>query len=209
MKALQRELPFYLTGLILLTLGIAITIHSRLGTSPFDALLVGLHRTVGLTIGSWEIVVGTTMILINAIALQKKPEFYAILTSLVTGIGIDSWLWILGDQLNPHSLIEQWIYLISGLIISCLGIATYLHSKLAPNPLDSSMLALSKLTGWKVSYSRAAISVVLVATAFFLSGPIGIGTLLNAIVSGAVIGFFLPYVKLMKDGLQKRARKLA
>lgn len=209
MKSFRKELPFYLTGLLLLTLGIAVTIHSQLGTSPFDALLVGLHRTIGLTIGSWEIVVGTTMILINAIALRKRPEFYAILTSIVTGIGIDSWLWVLGDQINPHSLLEQWFYLLIGLAISCIGIATYLQSKLAPNPLDSSMMALTELTGWKVSYSRAAISVILVAAAFLLNGPIGIGTLLNAVFSGVIIGFFLPIVRLIKEGLQKKIKEFA
>lgn len=209
MKKLRQELPFYLIGLILLTLGIAITIHSRLGTSPFDALLVGLHRTVGLTIGSWEIVIGTIMILGNAAALRKKPEFYAIATSLVTGIGIDSWLWVLGDQLTPQTLTVQWIYLVTGLLISCLGIATYLHSKLAPNPLDSSMVALSELTGWKVSYSRAAISIILVIAAFFLNGPIGIGTILNAVLSGVVIGIFLPYVQVIKAGVQKKAKQYA
>lgn len=54
MTLLKKGLHFYLFGLIILTLGIALSVLSLLGTSPFDALLVGLFRTFGLTIGSWE-----------------------------------------------------------------------------------------------------------------------------------------------------------
>jgi len=48
---------FYVSGIIIMTFGIALTIRSLMGTSPFDALLVGLFQTFGLTIGRWEIVV--------------------------------------------------------------------------------------------------------------------------------------------------------
>src|SRR5690625_7507331 len=94
LRLLKSGFHFYIIGIVILTLGIALTIQSTLGTSPFDALLVGLHRTFGLTVGSWEVVVGLTMLLGNALAERKKPEFYAILTSLITGICIDSWLFL-------------------------------------------------------------------------------------------------------------------
>ena len=42
---------FYVLGNLILTFGIALTIQSNLGTSPFDALLVGLSKQVGLTVG--------------------------------------------------------------------------------------------------------------------------------------------------------------
>jgi len=43
---------FYVLGILILTLGIAFTIQSELGASPFDALLVGLSVHAGLTVGS-------------------------------------------------------------------------------------------------------------------------------------------------------------
>ena len=42
---------FYVLGILILTLGISFTIQSDLGTSPFDALLVGLSLNVGLLWG--------------------------------------------------------------------------------------------------------------------------------------------------------------
>ncbi len=194
---------------MILTLGIALTIQSRLGTSPFDALLVGLHRTVGLTIGSWEIVVGLTMVLCNALLEKKRPEYFALLTSLFTGIGIDCWVFLFRDWIEPDSWVGQWICLLLGLIFTGIGVATYLQSKFAPNPMDRSMLIISKLTGWTVTYSRALISIILVLIALLFNGPIGIGTLLNALFSGVIISFFIPYILLIKSGLDKAKSTVA
>ena|SRR5699024_9965921 len=203
MRLWRSGIHFYLIGLIILTLGIALTIQSALGTSPFDALLVGLYKTFGLSVGSWEIVVGTTLLLINGAAEKKRPEYMAFFTSFVTGIGIDTWLFIIRDWIAPVTWGGQSICLLLGLVLSALGIATYLQSDIAPNPMDRSMLVLAKLTGWSVSNARIVINVILVIIAFLFNGPIGIGTLANALFSGMMIAALLPYVnKMRKSSLQ-------
>jgi len=63
MRFIRDGVHFYLIGLIILSLGIALAVMSMLGASPYDALLVGLYRTFGFTIGSWEIVVGFLLVL--------------------------------------------------------------------------------------------------------------------------------------------------
>ncbi|WP_174616031.1 YczE/YyaS/YitT family protein [Virgibacillus ihumii] len=209
MRFIRDGIHFYLIGIVILTLGIALTIQSTLGASPFDALLVGLHRTFGLTVGSWEIVVGFTMVIGNALAAKKRPEYLALVTSLVTGIGIDSWLFVLRDLVAPVTLIGQWIALSAGIILIGLGVAFYLQSNFAPNPMDRTMLVISDLTGWSVTYSRAAISGGLVIVAFLFGGAIGVGTLINALISGVLISMFLPYVKVLRNGTGKRRNKMA
>ncbi|SFE04376.1 hypothetical protein SAMN05216238_107178 [Lentibacillus persicus] len=209
MRLMRAGVHFYLTGLIILTLGIALTIQSTMGASPFDALLVGLHRTFGLTVGSFEIVVGLTMILGNALAERKRPEFFALITSLVTGIGIDTWLFLLREVVVPVTWYGEWGALLAGTVLMALGVAFYLQSDIAPNPLDRSMLVISSLTGWNVSYSRAAISVVLVILAISFGGAVGIGTLINALFGGFIISFFLPYVKMLKTSHRKHKERNA
>lgn len=199
MRLKEAGVHFYFIGLIVLTLGIAFAVNSSLGTSPFDALLVGLFRTFGLTIGSWEVVVGLMMVLSNALIDRKRPEYFALITSLVTGIGIDSWLFILNMFGSPTTWVGKWIYLILSLILTGLGIAIYLQSQVAPNPMDRSMMLISEKTGMSVTYSRALINVILVILAFLFGGAIGIGTLINALVTGAIINFFLPYTKRIRE----------
>lgn len=195
----KHGIHFYFIGLIILTLGIALAVQSQLGTSPFDALLVGLYRTIGLSIGSWEVVVGFSMIIGNAVIERKRPEYFALITSLVTGIGIDTWLLIIGDIITPQTWMTQTVCLIFSLFFTGLGIAIYLQSLVAPNPMDRSMIIISNLTGWGMTVSRAAISVVLVIIAFFFNGAIGIGTLANAVLVGMLIQYLLPPLEKMRE----------
>ena len=204
MRFIRDGVHFYLIGLIILSLGIALAVMSMLGASPYDALLVGLYRTFGFTIGSWEIVVGFLLVMGNAIAARKRPEYFALITSFITGVGIDSWMFILKFIYVPEAWLGQSIFIILSVILTGLGIALNLQSQVAPNPMDRSMLVVSELTGWNVTISRAAISVILVITAFFFSGAIGIGTLLHAVFTGMFINFFFPFViRLRKASLEK------
>ena len=82
---------FYVLGILILTLGISFTIQSDLGTSPFDALLVGLSLNVGLL---WELGNNNSFIIdmLQFILKRQRPEVMGLLTAFITGIGIDMWL---------------------------------------------------------------------------------------------------------------------
>ncbi|MYL50720.1 YitT family protein [Halobacillus litoralis] len=202
MKRIYMRTMYYTVGIMIMTLGIALTIQSAQGTSPFDALLVGLHRTFGLTIGSWEIVVGFSMIVFNAIAEKRRPELLALATSLLTGIGIDFWVFTIRDTIHPDVFWTQMICLVAGMIIAGFGIALNLQADFAPNPFDRMMLVVSKLTGWNVSISRALISILLVILAFIFSGAIGIGTVMITLFSGPVIQGFMGQINKFDQRLQ-------
>lgn len=204
MRMLRAGIHFYLIGIIILTLGIAVTILSLLGTSPYDSLLVGLNRTFGLTVGTWEIALGLSLFIFNAVAEKRRPEYFAMITSVVTGIGIDTWLFLLGDVVLPGTWTDKFSFYALGLFFTCLGTACYLQSSIAPNPLDRTMLVVTKLTGWGVAYSRILISAVLVTIAFFLDGAIGLGTLINALFSGLIISLFLPWLERINQRIQRQ-----
>lgn len=189
-----RRFTFYTFGILILTFGIALTIQSKLGTGPFDAVLVGLYRTFGLSIGSWEIFLGLFMVLCNAMAEKRTPEYLAILTSFITGICIDVWMYFLTDWLHPETLLSRIICLIFGLVIGGLGIAINLQANFAPNPMDRSMQVVRNLTGLNFAISRALISIVLLFFAFIFNGPIGIGTILSTLFTGMIINLFVPFI---------------
>lgn len=191
-------LHYYILGLSILSLGIAFAIQSMLGASPLDALTVGLYGTFGLTIGSWNFIMGLVIITINALAEKKRLELFALVTSFFTGVGIDSWLVLLRSVANPDTLVHQWIFLIISLVLAGLGIAIYLQSEVAPNPLDRTMIIVSKFTKGNVTYSRFLISIVFVIVAYFFDGAIGIGTLINAIFLGYFINLYITYISKLK-----------
>ena len=109
-------------------------------------------------------------------------------------MGIDLWLFVLGDLISPVTLFGQVSCLILGVGFVGLGVAVNLQADFAPNPMDRSMLVINELTGLNVAISRALVSLVLLILAFIFSGPIGIGTLFSALFTGGFIKFSMPYI---------------
>lgn len=188
-------------GILILTLGISLTIQSKLGTSPFDALLVGLSKNVGLTVGSWEILLALLLIGSNSLLARKRPEILGLLTALITGIGIDIWLFLLHDVVSPDLWFSQAVCFITGLVIVGLGTATNLHTNFAPIPVDRLTLIIKELTRKTVFFSRTLIYILFLMLAIIFNGPIGVGTLLTVCLGGYILHFFMPITGRILDNI--------
>lgn len=184
----QRQWGIFLGGIGILSLGIALTIVSGLGVSPFDAALVGLTRSVGLTVGSWEVIIAFVLIFFNAALGGQRPDFGGLGTALVTGIGIDGWLWVLG-HLHPTEPVQQLVGFGAGLLCIGFGTALYLYTRIAPIPVDRLMLVLRQRARMTLGVSRTLIYLVFLALALLLGGPIGIGTVLSVCLGGMILAW--------------------
>lgn len=191
MNVNKKILILYVLGIIILTLGISFTIQSNLGTSPFDAVLVGLSNRVGLTVGSWEFILAFLFIFCNALLQRKRPEFLCLLTAFITGLGIDLWLYLLHHFVQPELIISKLACLSIGIIVIGIGTAIYLQANFAPIPIDRFMLILRDITGMSILYSKTLISLAFLLFAIILNGPIGIGTILTVCLSGPILNYFM------------------
>jgi len=192
---------FYVLGILILTLGISFTIQSDLGTSPFDALLVGLSKNVGLTVGSWEIILAFILIGCNSLLKRQRPEVLGLLTAVITGIGIDMWMFLFDNLITPELWLNKIVCFGIGLVIIGLGTATYLHTNFAPIPIDRLTLILQELTKTNIFYSRTLIYLLFLIIALILNGPIGIGTLLTVCLGGVILNYFMPVTEKVLDHL--------
>jgi len=196
----------YAGGILLLTLGIALTIQSSLGASPFDALLVGLSLNVGLSVGSWEMILASVLICVNALLSKQKPEVLGLLTAFITGLGIDIWLFLL-ESWAPF---EIWYSKLCcygiGLIIIGVGTSAYLHTNFAPIPIDRLTLIIQKLVKTNLFLARTLIYFTFLLAAMILNGPIGIGTLLTVFLGGVLLNFFMPITKRALDCILTNSR---
>nr|WP_245406360.1 YitT family protein [Peribacillus sp. Aquil_B8] len=190
---------FYVLGILILTLGISFTIQSDLGTSPFDALLVGLSINVGLTVGSWEIIIALMLICFNSFLKRQRPEVLGMLTAFITGIGIDLWLYLLHNLITPELWFSKVVCFGIGLVVIGLGTATYLHTNFAPIPVDRLTLIIQELTKTNIFYSRTVIYLLFLILAMISNGPIGVGTLLTVCLGGLILNFFMPFTKKLID----------
>lgn len=190
---------FYVLGILTFTLGISFTIQSDLGTSPFDALLVGLSVNVGLTVGSWEIIIALILIGCNSFLKRQRPEILGLLTAFITGVGIDMWLLLLHNWITPELWYSKVICFGIGMVVIGLGTATYLHTNFAPIPVDRLTLIIQELTRTNIFFSRTFIYLAFLIMALILNGPIGVGTLLTVCLGGLILNYFMPYTKKALD----------
>ncbi|SDX99876.1 hypothetical protein SAMN05421736_101107 [Evansella caseinilytica] len=197
----------FVLGILILTLGISFTIQSDLGTSPFDALLVGLSRNVGLTVGSWEVIIAFLLICCNSLLKRQTPEVLGMLTALITGIGIDMWLFLL-QCFGP---LEQWyskvIFFGVGLVVIGLGTATYLYTNFAPIPIDRLTFIIKEITRTNIFFSRTLIYLVFLIMAMMLNGPIGVGTILTVCLAGLILHCFMPITEKGLDRILSHSRR--
>lgn len=194
-KLCLTRFTFYILGILILAFGIALTIQAKLGTSPFDALLVGLSETVGLTVGSWEIIIAFIMIFCNSLLKKQKPEFLGLLTSFITGIDIDMWVFLLHHLITPEKWFCKLTWFGIGIILIGLGTAIYLYTNFAPIPIDHLTLIIQELTKMSILFSRTVIYLFFLLSAIVFNGPIGIGTVITLCLGGAILNYFMKMIE--------------
>ncbi|PRO66501.1 YczE/YyaS/YitT family protein [Alkalicoccus urumqiensis] len=183
---------YYAAGLLLSAAGASLTVRADLGASPFVAMLVGLSETIGLTPGSWEVVIAILLITINALLSRSRPEAAGIITALLMGIGLDSGLYVLQQFPEPAGMMQQTTAFAAGLLLLACGTAVYLTTRVAPVPDDRFILLIQQRADTTVFRSRTAVYIGFLVLALLLGGPIGAGTLVTVAFSGMLVHHFMP-----------------
>ncbi|USK35226.1 hypothetical protein LIT25_07970 [Bacillus sp. F19] len=197
---------FFITGLLILTLGVALIIKSGLGASSWDALAVGESNMFGLTVGTCIFINGIALIFINAFLLKKKPELLAAASILLIGALIDFWLLVVFKHYSPTVLFFQASSLIAGILSMGVGVAIYLQAKFPASPMDTLMVAIHTRFGLNLRNSRIISEAFALLLAFIFQGAIGIGTFIVTLTLGFVVQYFYPKFEGL---LFKMSRKLS
>ncbi|KKK39780.1 membrane protein [Mesobacillus campisalis] len=197
---------FFVFGLMVLALGVALTVKGKLlGIGPWDVLHYGLSLKIGLTIGSWSILTGFLLLAASALATKKIPQIGAFLNMLLLGIFIDVFIWLLP---SIDSVIGAVISFILGIVLIGYGIGLYVSADLGSGPRDSIMIMLVAKTGWSIQWVRNGMELFVLILGWILGGPVGIGTVIIAFFLGPIVGFSLPQCKvLLGNFLNKEEHK--
>lgn len=194
---------FFLGGLIILALGFTMIIKAdKLGISPWDVLHVGLFLNFGLTIGTWSILAGFTLIVISTLATRHLPQLGTFLNMVLIGVFIDIYNFLIPDI---TTIAGQVLMLAGGILVSGYGVGIYVAPKIGAGPRDSLMLVLIQKTGLSVSIVRGGIEVSVALIGWALGGPVGFGTVAVALLTGKIVQFSLPQAEtLLKKIIKKK-----
>jgi uncharacterized membrane protein YczE len=179
---LLKKMPTLFFGLLLYSIGILATLHSKLGMSPWDVFHMGIVNHSSLSLGQVSQLTGF-FILALSYFIGVAPGLGSVFNMIFIGIFID-----LIERLNvfstPNNLIGRILMLLSGIII--IGWASYFYLKveLGAGPRDSLMEGLVKRFNKPVWMIRGAIELTVLLIGYFLGGPVGLGTLIITFTIG-------------------------
>jgi uncharacterized membrane protein YczE len=182
---LSHRLTRLYTGLALYGLAVALQIESHLGGSPWDVFHQGLAVHFGLSVGTWIIIVGASVML-AWIPLKQKPGLGTISNVLLLGLFADAALWLLP---TPGVWPLQWLYLVAAIPLLAFASVLYIGAGMGPGPRDGIMTGLVRL-GLSVRLARFLIEITVLTIGWLLGGTAGLGTLLFALAIGPLVQRF-------------------
>ena len=168
-------------GFLLFGTAIALMIRGNLGTSAWAVLEVALSKILHITPGTMTVIMGF-IVLFGALAMREKVGW----GTLGNILSIGPWEDLLLSIIKPvHDNVPLQVgMLLLAILLMGLASAIYIGVDAGAGPRDSMMLAIKRTTGISIRTARAIIEVTVVTIGWLLGGPVGIGTLIYAVLVG-------------------------
>lgn len=191
-------------GLSLMSLGIAFSIRSDLGTTPISSLPYVLSELMPLTLGALMILMNLAFVALQALLLRKrfKPvQLLQIPVVVVFGLLNDAALWVVRD-VSHSAYWQQWILVAIGIVLVGIGVAFQVKAQTTPLAGEGLILALSNelirkfgvkrpflFSSVKIQFDTSLVLLSVVIALIFTGGLAGVreGTVAAALCVGFVV----------------------
>jgi uncharacterized protein len=193
-------------GFALFGLSIATMIRSNLGTSPWALLEVAISGLTGITPGRMSIIVGF-VVLMGSLVLREKIGWGTIGNIVFIGLWEDMFLGMIPSV--ESNIFIQLLMLLSAVFMMGIASAVYIGVDAGAGPRDSLMLAVHRVTPLSIRVARAIIEIVVVAVGWLLGGPLGIGTVIFALLIGPAVQWAFKLFKVKTHKSQTEIVELA
>ncbi|GAB4580954.1 MAG: membrane protein [Anaerolineales bacterium] len=192
-----RDFLVIQSGFLLFGFAIAMMIRANLGTSPWAVWEVAMASILHITPGTMTVIDGF-IVLTLALAMREQVGWGTLANILSIGPWIDFALSLLPSIENNLPL--QLTMLLGAIGMMGLASAIYIGVDAGAGPRDTLMLGIHRRFGWSVRAARASIEGVVVTLGWLLGGPVGVGTLVFALLIGSSVqgGFKLLHVQTRK-----------
>jgi len=180
---------WYLLGLFLVSIAVVLMVQAELGPRPWEVLHLGLTNYLPLTLGQVMMTVGVIVVGLSWL-LGVKPYIASVTNLIFTGVFVDyifAWGWFPA----PEVMAIKVLYMLAGLIVLSLATGIYLSANLGSGPRDSLMIALHRISGWRIGIVRTMMEVTVVVVGVLLGGIVGVGSLIFSVSVGWLTEFFI------------------
>lgn len=194
-----KRILHYILGLYLITLGVAFSIKSNLGSAPVSSIPYSMNLIWAVEIGVATFIFHAILVLIEWFLLKKdfkKKHFLQVFVGVLFG-AFTSFSVSLVNFIPPaNDFIIALIMIILSIFFIALGLFFYVPTNLIPLSVEgvtqSIAIVFNKpFSRIKVYFDICVVLIALLLSFIFLhnNGSVGIGTILTALFVGITINF--------------------
>ena len=199
-KLTPSRLAAYVSGLMLLALGIAASMRSDLGSSPVASVPFMFNLTTGIEMGTATIMWQSFLVFLQFLLLRRDFSPW-ILLQLITGFLFgycNSFaVWIFSLFPAPESIFMRGVFTCIGFVVGGFGVWLYSGADLINMPSEGVVMVIAKKLGKPFHIIKICFDVTSVVIAgsccliFIRSlGSVGIGTVVISIMLGTMVGIY-------------------
>ena len=190
-----RRICFFVVGLFIMSLGVAFSIVSTLGTTPISSISYSLALITNINIGITTFIFNATLILIQFLILRKrfhKRRLLQLINCVLFGYFTDVALYIVSFIPFDGSVFVMIVFLIVSILLTAFGIFVYMPANIAPLPGEGCVESVAIVTNWrfstiKIGFDATMVIISLVMCGLWYSnifGAVNIGTIVSAVMVG-------------------------
>lgn len=212
------NIVFYLSGFLILGLGVNIMKASDLGNGAWDTVTINVRGFFHMNLDIQWVTMGMVsfsvsfIIMLIVLSYRRKAKYLLMLLPIfLVAFAIDFWnLIVFRDQILDNIII-QIIFFTLGLLLLPLGLTLIVKSKFTAFVFDELMLMFVKITGAKkITYVRLIIEITGISigalfgyfTYYHINGSFGavdIGSFILAIILSPIMAFYFKLFKIEKE----------
>lgn len=193
-------------GLAVMSLGIAFSIRSDLGTTPISSVPYVLSIITSLSVGTLMILLNLAFVLAQILILRRRfppVQLLQIPVVVVFGLLNDAALWVVPD-FDHSAYWQQWVLVAVGIVLVGIGVALQVKARATPLAGEGLILTISNelirrfgakkpllFSSMKIQFDTTLVLIALVLALVFTGGLAGVreGTVAAALLVGVVVNW--------------------
>lgn len=181
-----------------MSLGVAFSITSTLGTTPISSISYALALITGIDIGITTFIFNAALILMQFLILRSKfhkKRLLQLINCVLFGYFTDVALYLVSFVPFEQTIPFYILYLVISILLIAFGIFVYMPANIAPLPGEGCVEAIAVVTNWrfstiKIGFDASMVAIALVMCALWYSNVFG-AVYIGTIISAFMVGFTL------------------
>jgi len=187
-----KRICSFVVGLFIMSLGVAFSIISTLGTTPISSISYALALITTIDIGITTFIFNAALIFIQMIILRsrfRKKRLLQFINCVLFGYFTSLALYLVSFIPYESSILIHILFLVISIFLTALGIFIYMPANIAPLPGEGCVEAIAIVTGWRFSTIKICFDALMVIIALVMCG-LFYTSILGAVNVGTVISAF-------------------